>query len=101
MCKKAIRPAAKMSSNEGLPLQVRCTTRQGIAQVKEHHIQESISGGAGGHRPWITGEIRVLSYQVQRAVAGILPHGLVKAQRAFLNGSVLRCRTSDKSIAHR
>src|SRR5690242_3463891 len=103
----ALRPAAaffcQLLSTSGLSLQVWSATRKGVAQVEEHHIRKRLPRQAGGYRPRVAREIGILPHQVQCAVAGVFPHGLIEAQRAFVNDPVLRRRRPGPlpSVAYR
>ena len=54
----------------------------------------AFGGCAGGkiHVPGIAREVRILAHEVDGAILGILPDGLVEAKSGLLDGAILAAR---------
>src|SRR6266404_361427 len=75
------------------------SARQRIANHHIHRIVVRSLGPAGGHIPRHAIHILILSHQVESAVLGVLPEGLVEAEGHFVDGAVLAVGRSRVAIA--
>src|SRR5579871_713720 len=80
-------------------LQGRSGARQSIAEVEEQHAEAGIFRLSAGDEPRIADQVGVLAHEVEGPPLGILPDGLVEAERDFLNGAVLPVSGPDVAVA--